>query len=36
MEKGTSGSHDRKASLQENEVNTTRSGHIVRKPDRLT
>ena len=35
-ERGTSSSHDRKASLQENKVNRMRSGHIVRKPDRLT
>ena len=35
-ERGTSGSHDRKTSLQENEVNRTKSGCIVRKPDRLT
>ena len=34
-ERGTSGSTNRKASLQENEVNRMRSGHIVRKPDRL-
>ena len=34
-ERGTSGSHDRKTSLKENEVNRTGSGHIVRKPDRL-
>ena len=34
-ERGTSSSTDRKASLQENEVNRMRSGHIVRKPDRL-
>ena len=33
QERGTSGTHNRKASLQENEVNRMRSGRIVRKPD---
>ena len=36
QERGTSGTHERKASLKENEINRTRSGCIVRKPDRLT
>ena len=36
QERGTGGTCDRKASLQENVVNRTRSGCIVRKPDRLT
>ena len=34
-ERGTCGSAERKASLQENKVNRMRSGCIVRKPDRL-
>ena len=34
-ERGTSSSTNRKASLQEDEVNRTRSGCIIRKPDRL-
>ena len=36
QERGTGGTCDKRASLQENEVNRTRSGCIVRKPDRFT
>ena len=36
QERGTGSTCDKKASLQEDKVNRTRSGHIVRKPDRLT
>ena len=36
QERGTGGTHDKRVSLQENEVNRTRSGCIVRKPDGLT
>ena len=36
QERGTGSTHDKRASLQENKVNRTRSGHIVRNPDRLT
>ena len=36
QDRGTGGTCKKRASLQENEVKRTRSGHIVRKPDRLT
>ena len=36
QERGTVDTHGKKASLQEDKVNRTRSGHTVRKPDRLT
>ena len=36
QERGTGSTHEKRASLQENKVNRTRSGCIVRKPDRLT
>ena len=36
QERGTGSTCDKRASLQENKVNRTRSGCIVRKPDRLT
>ena len=36
QERGTGSTGNRKASLQENKVNRTRSGCTVRKPDRLT